>query len=254
MPPAEQRQVRHRADAQARLVWLRSLRWTDDQLRAFDRADRLRYYGAVLQAEMLVAQECAIPIESGQRFEWADLEIATGLDIYRWYAAFSGRPWNGSVAEFQRVRQLAARRARGAEFDAAIPQPRPTGHKLGLRAFRTSHLLVEVLDAHPKIDELRDYTHRVGWQSASNVGYLHWNDDNGMECAYCAALLLPSETQKINGAAHGVVCGLHCCAKGHACRSQFELLCLVYPAETSWSTSRDAGRFSLLPCQSGRAG
>ena len=59
MPAGEQRRVARRNE---RLEWLQSLAWTEHQLRAFQRADRLRYYGAAHQAEMLVAQECPLSI------------------------------------------------------------------------------------------------------------------------------------------------------------------------------------------------
>ena len=246
MPGGERRNVARREE---RLDWLQSLAWTDHQLRAFQRADRLRYVGADRQAEMLVAQECPLPWAE-HRITARDLPFARNLDVHRWYLAFTGRHWNGQADSFGRARNLANRRAHEVTYDATLPQPRPKQHALGLRAFRTCHLLVEPLEAHPFLDELRDFTHLVGWPSGSYVGHLHWQDNNGDECAFCAALLLPSEAHAPWTDARGVVCGKHCCSKGYVARIRSVSPLLSSACRTpAWT-----GKWTRLLCRTGPAG
>jgi hypothetical protein len=64
---------------------------------------------------------------------------------------------------------------------------------------------------HPTV---RDYTRLVRWPAQSYVGRLEWQDPDALCCAYCDALLLPSEAQAIPGT-FDAVCGAHCCAKGY---------------------------------------
>ena len=92
---------------------------------------------------------------------------------------------------------------------------------MGVRSFTACDLLVEPLDAHPKLEALRDFTRHVGWAARCDVGHLEWDDPQGLACAFCHALVLPSEAQRISGAV-GCVCGRLCCAKGCA-------LCAVQP-------------------------
>ena len=107
------------ARREERLEWLQSLAWTEHQLRAFHRADRLRYVGADRQAEMLVAQECPLPWAE-HRITALDLPFARNLDVHRWYLALTGRHWNGQADAFGRARNLANRRAREATYDATL--------------------------------------------------------------------------------------------------------------------------------------
>ena len=80
-------------------------------------ADRLRYFGAARQAEMLVAQECPLPWAE-HRITALDLPFARNLDVHRWYLALTGRHWNGQADAFGRARNLANRRAHEATYDA----------------------------------------------------------------------------------------------------------------------------------------
>ena len=188
--------------AARRRQWVQTLSWTDAQLAVLDRAEQLRYYSADSQAMCLVARECQLP----DRLTVNDVPYAARLDLARWHRALTGRQWDGSVASFVRARNLASRHRHD-------PVPADPTQPFGVRAFRTSHLLVEPLDAHPKIAELRDYTRLIGWPNASNVGRLEWDSNSGRCCVFCDALLLPSEAQPIRGTV-GAMCGKHCCAKG----------------------------------------
>ena len=131
MSAGERRNVAQRND---RLEWLQSLAWTEHQLRAFERAARLRYFGAARQAELLVAQECPFLMWDEHRLGVQDLPLAPNLDVHRWYLAFTGRHWNGQADTFGRARDSANRRAHEGGYDATLPHtatPRRT--KLAVR-------------------------------------------------------------------------------------------------------------------------
>ena len=188
---------------------VRTLEWSQEQLAAMDRAERLRYYGASDAAADLVARECAFP----HWFRYTHVPEATRLDVGRWYSAFVGKPWDGALWSFRNAKNNATRR-RQSPLPAVPTQPWiPTSRHLGVHAYRSCHLLVEPLDAHSKLQELRDYTRLIGWHAVSNVGHLSWNATSNLVCAFCDSLLLPSEADPIRDAS-GLVCGQHCCSKG----------------------------------------
>ena len=194
--------VAGRRTAEQRRRWVQTLEWTDEQVAVLRRAERLRYFSAHKQACDLVARECQLPMGLTVN----DVPHAARLDVARWHRALVGVPWDGSTEAFRRARDRS-----NAHRNQPVPEQPVEPH--GVRAFRACHLLVEPLDGHPCVDELRDYTRLIGWPSVSYVGRLDWNGLDGPECAFCAALLLPSECQPIPGAL-GVVCGQHCCARG----------------------------------------
>ena len=221
--------------------------WSDAQVVVLNRAERLRYYGAGRQAARLVANECQLPTELRLP---GDLALPLQLDIARWYAAFKGEPWDGTAVRLQRARDLA-RSTRGP----LQPVDRP-----GTRAFRSSHLLVEPLQSHPNAHELRDYTRLVGWPRVSDVGFLQWDDPSGLACAFCDALLLHAETERIPGA-DGVVKGKHCCANGCARRAAicYRVTCCPPVFAGVLMVGCDvrvayAGKFIRRPCRSFRCG
>ena len=215
-----QQRVPRRTAAQ-RLAYLQTLHWPDHQLGVFNRADWLRSVGASRQAARLVARECPMP----SNLQHSDLADTVNLDVARWYASYVGQPWDGSAVSFRRERNRATEVRRVAIHEAAgsVPPPSPwndDARLYGVRAFRTCQLLVEPLDGHPKLQQLRDYTQLVGWPTRLDVGHLDWqgSDPNSHVCVYCGALLLPSEIIRPRQTV-GVVCGQHCCSKGYVCKS-----------------------------------
>ena len=213
MPVAGRRVAPRRAGDDRSLVEdLRALVWSDAQVAAFQRADRLRAYGAHSAAEDLVAREVVIP-------SWVQadhLHVAEQLDVARWFAAFTGRPWNGSLDVFKAARRRATRVRNASDSPHATPWQHC--NEYGVRAFQLCHLLVEPLHDHPCIDELRDFTRLVGWPQALDVGHLEWDSATGFCCCYCNALLFPCESERVPQS-NGAIRGLHCCAKGlvHSC-------------------------------------
>ena len=195
--------------------------WTDDQTAVMARADRLHAYGAADAPADLVARSCVIP----SSISTSHVHRAVRLDVRRWYRAFTGTEWNGNLDELHRARERAGRMRRSPVRPAINPGPandvpadgarrgRPRASRNVLRSFRTCHLLVEPLDDHPHLHELRDFTRFVGWPSPYNAGFLDWSNDDAVCCAFCGALLLPSEAKSIPGSI-GAVCGKHCCAEG----------------------------------------
>ena len=80
--------------------WVQELQWSAEQLAVLERAARLRAYGATVAAGELVATGCPIP----ERLHNAWVAAAVRLDVARWYAAFTGRAWDGSVDSLRRAR------------------------------------------------------------------------------------------------------------------------------------------------------
>ena len=223
---------------------LQQFEWTANQVAVFARAEFLRKYSAAQHAADLVARQCELP--AGMR--GIHVELLPVHVAHTWYAAFVGQVWDGSVGAFMKALKASRTRARLPETVADSPW-RATG-SMGRRAFTASHLLVEPLDAHPRLQALRDFTRYVGWPARSDVDHLHWNEPNGLACAYCEALLLPSETERIRGAI-GVdaVCGKHCCAKG--CVSTVDVAQRTVDGPFA---SRIAGRYTLPACPSTLSG
>lgn len=190
--------------------------WSEEQLAVFARAERLRAYGVADTARDLVCQRCLFP----SSFSSHVAVRATRCDVGRWYSAFIGREWDGSESSFNTARAQATRRRRALslEVDVSIDGdgqvPLTTRTVAGVGSYRSCHLLVEPLDAHPCMQELLDYTEYVSWPVVYDVGRLEWNDMQGRSCCFCSALLLRTEAERVPGTL-GCVCGKRCCKKGY---------------------------------------
>ena len=148
---------------------LADLQWSEEQVGVMVRAERLHEFGMRDAAAYLVASGVEWP---GEWFRHTDFAAALNLDLPRWYFAFTGRTWDGSVAAMSAARTRAASLRRGGA------RPRATGRRgvQGGPVFRSSHLLVDPLDAHPDLDALRDYTRYVGWPERHDAGCLEWDN------------------------------------------------------------------------------
>ena len=195
--------------------WLAGLQWNAEQLAVLRRAESLRALGRLREAADLVALQCEWP----PRVTVREYALVSSLDLRRWFAAFTGRSWDGIPASMRSARDAATRRRRGQAPAAGTRVPTAGGV---YKQYCTSHLLVEPLDNNPHAEQLADYTLDVGWPSYFDAGSLNWQDPDAPACVYCDALLLPSEVQPIRGADSWVVCGRSCCAQGcvlPCCRS-----------------------------------
>lgn len=185
---------------------LAEMRWSDDELVVLERAERLRSYGAGGAASDVVARDVVIP----SNLSAAEMPMAVSLDLARWYYAYVGRTWDGSIESLTSARTSSMRRRRGLANGSRTTSGRDN---LQGRMYCASHLLVEPLESHPRPLEVEDYTLHVGWPEALDVGRLEWDNPNGLACIFCEALLLPSETIPAEGAP-GVLRGRHCCREG----------------------------------------
>ena len=197
----------HRAALRARE--LADMRWSDAELAVMERAERLRAYGAGGAASDVVSRDVVIPTN----LDDAEIPMAVSLDIARWYYAYVGRTWDGSIETIISARRSSGRRRRRLANGSGTTTGRDNSEG---RMYCASHLLVEPLDSHPRPLEVADYTMHVGWPEAVDVGRLEWDNPNGLACIFCEALLLPSETIPAEGAP-GVLRGRHCCREGCAC-------------------------------------
>lgn len=182
------------------------MRWSDAELVVLERAERLRSYGADGAASDMVARAVVIPANLSA----AEMPSAVSLDLGRWYYAYVGRTWDGSIESMTRARTSSMRRRRGLENGSLTTSGR---HDVQGRMYCASHLLVEPLDSHPRPLEAEDYTYHVRWPEPLDVGRLEWDNPNGLACIFCDALLLPSEAIPAEGAP-GVVRGRYCCMEG----------------------------------------
>ena len=180
--------------------------WSREQEEVLARAERLRAFGAHQAAQDVIALEVPWPARmSMQRV------LETGQqDVRRWYRAYTGVEWDGRLQSVQNARENARRRRPAG----ARTEPWREGPHQGYGAFRTSHLLVDPLDSHPRLSEVRDYTRRIGWPAGSHVGTLAWDEPAALHCVFCDAVLLPSEAIDIDGTA-GCVAGKMCCMSGY---------------------------------------
>ena len=159
------------------------------------------------QAGHMVAVDCPLPA----RLNRHDFLHCTQLDLRRWYAALVGRQWDGTVTTMADARALAGRWRRDGR--ANRPNPRGTrGEQPTYRLFCRSHLLVEVLDAHPNRRELDLHMADVGYPAPCDVGHLEWDNPQGRACCFCNALLLRSEQATISGTT--ALRGRYCCSTG----------------------------------------
>ena len=188
-----------------RLAGLAALRWTAEQEAVLGRAERLRLSGRSAVASREVAMGCPLP----PRLRLADHAMCVRLDLRRWYEAMMGEPWDGREHSLIRARERAGelRRRPTAARDACAHG-----------CLRMCHLMAEPLeDQRAAGDALADFAASTGWPGRVDVGRLEWDLEDGLACAFCDALLLPSEAvYDVNGAASrgGVPRGAHCCKSG----------------------------------------
>jgi hypothetical protein len=187
---------------------LSELQWSAEEVAVLERAERLQSYGLQCAATTLVAVGCELP----QRFRASDVAVALQLDVSRWYRAFTGEAWDGRSASFSAARNRATRlrHSRASHADAVSLSSGPV--------FRNTHLFVEPWDGRQNAEVMEDFTIAGLWPQTLDVGRLEWDDPNGFCCAFCDALLLPSEADVVPGAP-GVHKGKYCCATGHVLSS-----------------------------------
>ena len=205
MPSGPRRNAAAERERIARLLRIQTRAWTVEELAVLSRCERLRTYGADDAAADLLVRECGWPSEVKEPY----VSYAAQLDMSRWYRAFVGSEWDGNYERLRLARERAVTRRRRLANSPGLQR----SLAVGARAYRSCHLLVEPLDQHPNLTECQDYTRHVGWPDASDVRNLDWDNPNAFACAYCDALLLPSEAVRISGAVNAV-CGNQCCAKG----------------------------------------
>ena len=80
--------------------WLAGLHWNAKQLAVVRRAESLHALGRPREAADLVAFECEWPPGVSVR----DFGMVSSLDLRRWLAAYTGRPWDGIPASMRSAR------------------------------------------------------------------------------------------------------------------------------------------------------
>ena len=167
----------------------------------------MRRRGDAVRAGYRVAVDCPLPT----RLNRHDFLHCPQLDLRRWYAALLGRQWDGAATTMADARAIAGRWRRAGH--GTRPNPRGTrGEQPTYRLFCRSHLLVEVLDAHPNRGELDLHMADVGFPAPCDVGHLEWDNPQGRACCFCNALLLRSEQTNVPNTT--ALRGRYCCSNG----------------------------------------
>ena len=135
---------------------VQDVEWSDDERAIMARAEKLRWYSRRVEAENLMAVHVALPSIITTR----NVHQASKLDISRWYAAQTGKQWDGRTESFGEARDLATRR----RLHPGQPKPFERAEDT-LRMYRSAHLLVEPFARGQASVELQDYTRYVGWPS-----------------------------------------------------------------------------------------
>ena len=188
------------------------VQWTDEQKAMMTRAERLRWFGRRVEAENMVAEHVELPSIVTR----ANVHLAVSLDVSRWYAAQTGKHWDGRAETFVEARNLATRRHR------TPGQPKPFERSEDtLRMYRSAHLLVEPFARGQASVELQDYTRYVGWPQLHSCGRLEHDLPDGRSCCYCEALLF--EQESVHAAGTTERCGKNCCMQGYA--SHLDVVC-----------------------------
>ena len=194
------------AERAARAAVLAALQWSEDEEEALRRAEALRALGLPARAALVVARGVVLPAT----FRHGDVVAASRLDIARWYAALMGMEWDGTSVSFTRARSLSGRLRRdGLRNPDVVAPDTPASYP-----FRHAHLLVEPTTRTTAWRATMDFTDAVGWPDPFHCGHLQWDDPDGLQCCYCAALLLPSEAEAVRNAPT-LVRGKYCCAEGY---------------------------------------
>ena len=195
-------------DARTRV---QDVEWSDDEKAMMARADKLRWYGRRVEAENLMAVHVALPSIITTR----NVHQASKLDISRWYAAQTGKQWDGRTDSFVEARDLATRR----RLRPGHPKPFERAEDT-LRMYRSAHLLVEPFARGQASSELADYTRYVKWPAPHSCGRLELDVPDGRCCCYCGALLFEQESVVAAGTTER--CGKNCCMQGWVCRVELE--------------------------------
>ena len=136
--------------------------------------------------------------------------VVLTLQLDRWYWAATGCEWDSTLLSIQTLkRQLYT--ARNHHVPVQVERERVRAAQTP-RTFRTSHLMVEPLDAEGGRGS-REEAQQVVWPDALDVGRLEWDTDDGLACCFCGSLLLPSEAGRMVGA-RDCWRGMHCCKEG----------------------------------------
>ena len=187
-----------------------ALEWTAAERNALERAIRRRAYGQAREAADMVARHVVFPSE----LQSTHVAQAVRLDVGLWYRAYTGQQWDGGAATLQAARASARRRHWAQSAGGATASAGAGRRTYGV--FRCSHLLVNALDRTRVSDEeVDDFTEFVGWPAAQWCGTLEWQNEQALACAFCDAMLLPSEALPVENAV-GAVRGRHCCQRGCA--------------------------------------
>jgi hypothetical protein len=189
---------------------LERLEWTEEEIAVLRRAVRLHAMGMARQAAQMVAIRCPFPPELQGRH----VAQAVRLDVALWVRAYTGAVWDGDAAALQAARHSAGFRRRRA---GANPTTFRSDGRTAPRQYCYAHLMVESLDDHPAREECDDFADVIGWPDAFDCGTLDWQaaTESARVCAFCDAMLLPSEAVPVEGAPE-VVRGRHCCMSGCA--------------------------------------
>ena len=182
---------------------VQDVEWSDDERAMMARAEKLRWYSRRVEAENLMAVHVALPSIITTR----NVHQASKLDISRWYAAQTGKHWDGRTESFGEARDLARRR----RLHPGQPKPFERAEDT-LRMYRSSHLLVEPFARGQASMELADYTRYVKWPAAHSCGRLEFDVPDGRSCCYCGALLFEQESVVAAGTTER--CGKNCCIQG----------------------------------------
>ena len=168
--------------------------WSAYELSVLAHAERVRQAGRIAIAERMLVLWLPLPSSLPNYLPATSADVPL---VQRWYAAFTGRVWDGRAPSLRRARNNVTNRRRYAVRN---------GGSVSLGTYyaaRTCHVLVE-----------SSAVAIVGrWPDRVDVGHLDIDDPNALSCAYCDALLLKAEADPID-CAIGVVRGKHCCAKG----------------------------------------
>ena len=225
------------APEHARRPRVEDVQWNDEEKAMMTRAERLRWYGRRVEAENMVAEHVEVPSIVTR----ANVHLALSLDVSRWYAAQTGKHWDGRAETFVEARNLATRR----RHTPGQPKPFERAEDT-LRMYRSAHLLVEPFARGQASVELQDYTRYVGWPTLHSCGRLEHDLPDGRSCCYCEALLF--EQESVHAAGTTERCGKNCCMQGCAFPSRW--LVAAMHCVMLWLCNLLTGKFiqSLWTC------
>ena len=191
-PPKRRRQAASQSGGSAS-SYASTYRWSEAETQALEQAEALRRAGRVDEARQCLSLHDMLP----QKLR--NDQIVKGsatVDVSRWYEAFMGDQWDGTLESLKNARmerktmsQNASRRVTSA------PTPRRLAASLR-RVARHADLLMEGCAA---VSERV----AVDWPSCSCVGHLRWDceanaeDEDLIYCRYCDALLLKCEAKEV---------------------------------------------------------